>query len=426
MRIDFPYYGVPGIEIDENNLAGIFEPLEFSGREKEEDIIARSLSNPIGTPGIAEMARGRKNILIIVDDHTRLTPVSKILPFVFEELREGGVSSEDITILVGLGTHRPMTAGEALKKLGAEVLRRYKVVNSNFCDGTAFEFVGKTPSGTEIWLNKEVLKADFIFGIGHIVPHRVAGFSGGGKIIQPAVCGPRTTEQTHWLSALYRGREIMGKSDNPVRREIEMVARQAGLGAILNVVQDRRGRVVASVFGDPVAAHRAGCRFSLEVFGVRIPESADVVITDSYPADVEMWQAAKGIYSADLAVREGGVIILVTPCQEGVASQHPAVEELGYHPLKEVKRMVEEGRLTDLTVAAHLVHVGEVIQRKASCILVSQGIGPETAEKIGFKWAPTPQAALEMAYKIRGPRSKIICFKHGGEILPIVAGGRSQ
>ncbi|MEW6424739.1 MAG: nickel-dependent lactate racemase [Bacillota bacterium] len=423
MRIGFPYDDVPGVEIKEDNLAGVFEPLDFAGREREEEIISRALLSPAGTPRIAEMAKGKKNILIIVDDNTRLTPVYKILPFVFAELKEGGASEENITILVGLGTHRPMTAAESEKKLGAEVVRRFKVISHNWRDSSSLEFIGKTPNGTEIWLNKEVLKADFVLGIGHIVPHRVAGFSGGGKIIQPAVCGGRTTEQTHWLSALYQGREIMGRADNPVRQEIETVARKAGLDAVINVVQDRQGRVVAAFCGDLVAAHRAGCRVSLEIFGVRIPEPADIVLTDSYPADTEMWQAAKGIYSSDLAVKEGGVIILVTPCPEGVASQHPAVSELGYHPLAEVKRMVEEGVLTDLTVAAHLVHVGEVIQRKASCILVSPGIGPETAEKIGFKWAPTPQDALEMALALQGRRAKVLCFRHGGEILPLVAGG---
>lgn len=423
MRIQFYYDDVPEAEIEDENLVGLFEPREFTSQEREEDIIIRALLNPIGTPRIAEMVKGKKNVLIIVDDNTRLTPVYKILPLVFEELKEGGVSEDNITILVGLGTHRPMTPAESEKKLGVEVVRRFNVISHNWRDSSNLEFIGKTPNGTEIWLNKEVLKADFVLGIGHIVPHRVAGFSGGGKIIQPAVCGGRTTEQTHWLSALYRGQEIMGKPDNPVRQEIEMVARQAGLDAILNVVQDRQGRIVAAVCGNLVVAHRAGCRASMEVFGVRIPEPADIVLTDSYPADVEMWQAAKGIYSADLAVKEGGVIILVTPCPEGVASQHPAVEEVGYRPLEEVKRLVEEGSLTDLTVAAHLVHVGEVIQKKASCILVSPGIGPEVAEKIGFKWAPTPQDALEMAYSLKGRQAKVISFRHGGEILPVIAGG---
>ncbi|WP_258358679.1 nickel-dependent lactate racemase [Moorella sulfitireducens (nom. illeg.)] len=426
MRVEFLYDGLPGVDIEGDNFLGLFEPREFTTQEREEDIIARALLNPIGTRRIAEMARGRKKILIIVDDNTRLTPVAKILPLVIEELKTTGVAEDSITILIGLGTHRPMTQAECEKKLGEDVLRRFRVISHNWRDASSLEFTGKTPGGTEIWLNKEVLQADFILGIGHIVPHRVAGFSGGGKIIQPAVCGGRTTEQTHWLSARYQGWEIMGKPDNPVRQEIETVARQAGLDAILNVVQDRQGRIVGAFCGDLVHAHRAGCRVSLEVFGVEIPEPADIVLTDSYPADVEMWQAAKGIYASDLAVREGGVIILVTPCPEGVASQHPSIEKVGYRPLREVERLVKQGVLTDLTVAAHLVHVGEVIQKKASCILVSPGIGPEVAQKIGFKWAPTPREALEMAYGLLGRRAKVICFRHGGEILPVVAGGNIQ
>jgi len=345
------------------------------------------------------------------------------LPFIIRELKKAGISDDNIKILIGLGTHRPMTELEMEKKLGSEIVKNYKVINHDWRDPMKLQYVGKTESGTEIWINREVLEADLVLGIGHIVPHRVAGFSGGGKIIQPAVCGGTTTGQTHWLSALYPGEEIMGKEENPVRKEIEAVAEKAGLSAIFNVVQDRSGRIIAAVFGNPIKAHRKGCQISKEVFGVKIPELADVVITDSYPADVDMWQASKGVYSSNLALKKGGMVILVTPCPEGVAPQHPLVEELGYRPLAEVKTLIEEGKIKDLMVAAHLVHVGEVIKQKGRGILVSSGIGPEKAEKIGFLWAPDPNKALEMAFEMLGKQARIAVFRHGGEILPIFSEG---
>lgn len=420
MEIGFSYPDVPPLKIADENLLGVFQPRELALDSSEEDLLLRALLQPIGTPSLAEMARGKKRVLIIVDDNTRLTPVHKILPYVLEELKKGGVAEEAVRILIGLGTHRFMTEEEIKQKVGEEIWKKFPVDSHDWKNPEAVEFLGSTPSGTEVWINREVLRSDLIIGLGHIVPHRVAGYSGGGKIIQPAVCGPKTTEQTHWLSAQYPGKDIMGHADNPVRREIETVARQAGLDFIFNVVQDRKGRIVEAVCGDLVAAHRKGCEISRQVFGLRIPEQADIVVIDSYPADVEMWQAAKGIYSADLAVKEGGVIILITPCPEGVASQHPEIERFGYQPLAKVKELVDSGELKDLTVAAHLVHVGEVICKKALGILVSSGIGRETAEKIGFRWAATPQEALEQAFRLKGKKAKVLCFKHGGEILPLV------
>lgn len=420
MEINFSYPNVPSVKIDSTNLLGVFEPQELALGISEEELILQALAEPVGTPPLAEMVRGKKRVLIIVDDNTRLTPVHKILPYVLEELKKGGIPEEAIHILIGLGTHRFMTEEEIKQKVGEEIVKRFPVKSHDWKNPHAVEFLGHTPNGTEVWVNKEVLQSDFVIGLGHIVPHRVAGFSGGGKIIQPAVCGPKTTEQTHWLSAQYPGKEIMGHAENPVRWEIEAVARQAGLDFIFNVVQDRKGRIVEAVCGDLVAAHRRGCEVAKQVFGVRIPELGDIVVIDSYPADMEMWQAAKGIYSADLAVKEGGVIVLITPCPEGVASQHPEIEHFGYQPLERVQELVEGGELKDLTVAAHLVHVGEVICKKASCILVSSGIDREKAERIGFKWAATPEEALDKAFSLKGKEAKVLCFKHGGEILPLL------
>lgn len=281
-------------------------------------------------------------------------------------------------------------------------------------------FLGETPSGIPIHVNKLVQEADFIMGMGHIVPHRVAGFSGGGKIVQPGICGPATTDKTHWISAKYPGEEIMGKADNPVRREIEAVAKQVGLRFLINAVQDGKGRLAGLFSGDPTMVYARGTELARELYGVKAPAKADIVVIDSYPADLELWQAAKGVYAAGLAVADGGVVILVTPCPEGVATTHPEVEKLGYKTYDEVNALVEAGEITDLTVAAHLVHVGEVIKGKATGIMVSPGIDRKTAEHLGFRYAATPQEALDMAFAIKGGGAGVAVFHNGGEVLPVV------
>jgi nickel-dependent lactate racemase len=406
--------------IPERNLIGVFEPKDLEAPTVEEAIIRCGLDQPIGTAPLRELVRPGYKVLVIVDDNTRMTPADKILPFVEAELRAGGVADKDVTVLIGYGTHRAMTLAEKERKLGCFAYGPYRVLDHDADRIEEMVHLGKTDLGTEIWVNKAVSEADVVVGLGHIVPHRVAGFSGGAKIIQPAVCGVVTTGQTHWLSAKFSGKDILGKADNPVRLEMEAVAKKAGLTFIINAVQDRSGRVVHLAAGDPVLAHRSGVAFALQVFGVKIPRRGDIVITDSYPADIDMWQASKGIYSADLAVRDEGAIILATPCPEGVAGQHPEVERFGYRTYAETAELLRRGEIKDLSSAAHLVHVGEVIARCSRCYLVSPGIDAALAEKLGFTWAPTVQDALEEAFTLVGRDAVVMALRHGGELLPVL------
>ena len=265
-----------------------------------------------------------------------------------------------------------------------------------------------------------VKEVDFIIGIGQIVPHRVSGFSGGGNIIQPGICGEETTGKTHWLSAQFKGREILGKIENPVKEEIERVAKKVGLKWIINTIQDGSGRLIEVVVGDPFQAYRTGAKRSFEVYQSQLPQEADIVIADSHPYDSDLWVAAKGIYAAELAVKQGGVVILITLCPEGVSPSHPEVLELGYQTFEEVDQKVRQGMIKKLTVAAHLVHVGRVIKERARGIMVCPGISKEEKERLGFLHAGNPQEALDIAFSLMGGDAKVAVLQRGGEILPVI------
>jgi nickel-dependent lactate racemase len=144
------------------------------------------------------------------------------------------------------------------------------------------------------------------------------------------------------------------------------------------------------------------------------------VIADSHPYNSELWLASKGIYASELAVKQGGVVILVSPCPEGVSPSHPEVLEFGYQPFETVDQWVRQGKIKKLTAAAHLVHVGRVIKERAKGIMVSGGISKEQKERLGFIHAENPQEALEIAFSLSGRDSKVAVLQRGGEILPIV------
>ena len=420
MKINFPYPEIKLLDVPDQNLIGIFSPSTVKMEETEEEIIKKGFSQPIGSGPLSKMLKGSKNTLIVVDDYTRTTPVQKILPRLLRELETAGIQSSHIKILIALGTHRPMTEEEITRKFGEEIPKQYPILNHPWWDSSQLVYFGETKGGTPIFVNRLVEEVDFIIGIGQIVPHRVTGFSGGGNIIQPGICGEETTGKTHWLSAQFKGREILGKIENPVKYEIEQIAEKVGLEWIINTIQDGSGRLVNVVVGDPIQAYRTGAIRSREVYQSELPQEADIVISDSHPYDLDLWLAAKGIYAAELAVKQEGIVILITSCPEGVSPSHPEVLELGYQTFEEVDREVRQGKIKKLTVAAHLVHVGRVIKERVRGILVSPGISKEETERLGFIHAKEPQDALEIAFSLLSRDSKVAVLQRGGEILPVI------
>jgi nickel-dependent lactate racemase len=420
LKVSFPYPGVSSLEIPESASISWLEPRTLPEQEyRETDIIKKGLENPVGLPRIRETIKGKRKVLILVDDYTRNTPIHLILPELLKEM-SAAIDKDNIKLLIASGTHRPMTQTEKIKKFGHHVMANYNVLDHKYDDPKELAQLPNTAGGTEIWVNRAVTESDYVIGIGQIVPHRVSGFSGGGKIIQPGACGAITTGQTHWLSAQFPGIEIIGKIDNPVRREIEAVAKAAGLKFIVNAVLDGKAKTAHCICGDPLEAFRLGAQKSMEIYGVPMPEPVDIVITDSYPADTNLWQAAKGVYSADLALKPDGILILVTPCPEGVCAEHSQILDIGYRPFAMVESMVKQGKIRDLTLAAHLAHVGRVVCEKAIGVLVSSCIDPQTSARLGFQWAASPQEALTFALKHKGKKARIAVIKNGGEILPVV------
>jgi len=420
-RIEFPYPGIEGVDIPDGNLIATLEP-RVAPQAEEDDAseVRRALSSPIGTPRLRDMAPRGGSVLILIDDNTRNTPADRILPLLLEELEQGGVAPKDVTIMIALGTHRPMTREETERKVGRAILEICRIVEHRWDRPEDLVRRDDTEHGTEVWVNRLLLSSDLVIGLGHITPHRVAGFSGGAKIVQPGVSGGVTTGQTLWISALYDGKDFMGARDHPVRRVMASVAKAAGLRFIVNVILDRDARIYRSVCGDPVDAHRAGCAASREIFGVPFGRYADIVVADSYPADCELWQAAKGIYSADLALAPGGTLVIVTPCPDGVANGHPELSEIGYLPFREIDALVRDKKIDDLTLAAHIAHVGRIVlDNGRRGILVSPGIDRTTTERLHMDYAATPSEALAMAFARNGADARVIVVKNGGDLLPV-------
>ena len=203
-----------------------------------------------------------------------------------------------------------------------------------------------------------------------------------------------------------------------MRLRMEEAAEMAGLRYIVNVVLDGKGRIAGCFAGDMVKAHRAGCELSRELCAARMPGRAEVVLVDSYPADRDFWQSAKGLYAATMAVKTGGAIVMVSPNPEGVASNHPNVLQIGYRKHAELVEMVRKGGVDDLVGVAILADAAQIIDQ-AEVILASPGVKKEDCVKLGMKWAKDGNEGIKMALADRGREAKVAVLKHGGHILPL-------
>jgi nickel-dependent lactate racemase len=172
------------------------------------------------------------------------------------------------------------------------------------------------------------------------------------------------------------------------------------------------------VTGDPIKAFREGVRVARRIYCPKVPDHTDIVIVSSYPADIDYWQALKALIYASIAVKQGGTIVLITPCPERISPTHPILRERATMGYDENLRAIEKGEIDDLVAGADLLLHAQVLER-SEVICYSDGLTEEDKEALGFRHASTLDEALKMAFKSQGREARIGILKCG-EILPVV------
>jgi len=409
------------MDIDEKQLIGVFSPVDFEDVPEPRERLIHSIENPIGGRRLSSLISPSKEVTITVDDNTRITPTQTILPTLLEEIEFLGVRKSDITIIVALGTHRPMTDRELREKYGSEIVEEYNIVNHEWDNPSELKPMGKLPGDVPIWINKRFTEADVRIGVGNIIPHFTAGWSGGSKILLPGLAGEETVAGMHYYGATTMP-NALGEYVNQPRTFMDGFAKRIGLHMIINTVLTRSGRIADLYSGDFVEAHREGVQHSRRIYGLRIPQLADITISSSYPADIDFWQAEKALFSADLSTRKGGGILLITPCPEGISATHREWGDLLAYSSKELEEMIERREVDDLTAASLALCVAKTRERYTVC-LYSDGISEKEAEKLCFTKFDSPGEALKYLNKKLGETSKKLVLTHGGETYPMLNHG---
>jgi len=281
--------------------------------------IEGSFANPIGTPRLRELAAGKRKPCVVIDDLSRPTPGSRLIPAVLEELRAAGIESRDVLLLAGVANHRPMTRHDLEMKVGAEVLDTCQVANHFSWDHCVP--VGTTSLGTPIEINADFMEADLRILVGSIIPHGAAGFSGGSKLLMPGIASVASAEAYHRGSCT-RGRYAVVDTD--ARREADEAARMANVDFLVNAIPNSRLGMAGLVTGDVVEAHRAGVEIARGVFASQTPAGNDVCVLSVYPKDGEFLQYLTAFAPWQTApepmVREGGTVVVALEGAEGLGS----------------------------------------------------------------------------------------------------------
>ena len=426
MKYSIPY-GKKQIEFEAPERSVIFTG-EMTNIPKVEDLksaVLYALDNPIGTPPLKELAEGKKNIVFLIEDSTRDTPLAEIMPVVVGYLNANGIQDDAMSFLSAPGTHRVMTEQEILAKLGPDMVRRFKVRQHDATVSEDMVDLGYVDAGgykIPVHVNRYALGADLLVGLGNIVPHSDAGYSGGAKILQPGVCDFVTTSATHLTAGLCSDIPLGMVDGNPCRHGMEEVAKIAGLSFILNVVKNYEGDVAGIFTGDFIKAHRAGAALAEKSFKVDMPALADIVVVSSSPADLDYWQAEKGVTGAYFAVRPGGIIVFAAPCFEGLAHNHPRFREWLSLPLDEVIKGLKAASPEDVNadiVSAVLAVCNCRVRDRAKIFVVSDGLVQEDLDVLHYTLYPSVQSALDEAMRLI-PEASIGILPKGGISLPVL------
>jgi nickel-dependent lactate racemase len=397
------------LEVPGKNFSSIILPSEPEIKEEGVSLVKKALENPIKSKRLSKIVNSDSKIAIIVSDVTRPTPTAKILPPLLEELYLGGAKNENIKIIFALGLHRDQTEEESKNLVGEEIYKKISCIQHNT---QRCKLIGITSRGTPIEIFEDLLGADVIIGTGSIEFHYYAGYSGGAKSVLPGVSSQAAVITNHKM--MIEEKAVSGRVDGPVRQDMEEAAKLVGLDFILNVVINSKKETVAAVAGDFIEAHRKGAEHVDAMYKVPVePADAVIVSCGGFPKDINLFQAHKALDNATQAVKEGGSIILVAECAEGIGNQ---VYECWNRECRTPDEAIERFKHC-FEFGGHKSAIIAKISKKFRLYLVSKL--PEEQTRNAFF---TPMASLEDALSAvlsENPDAKIHLMPYGGLTLPV-------
>ena len=399
MRVEVQYGdGRETADIPDENLGEIVNPKDLPPLD-ENTVLEGALKNPLGSQTFEEFVKRAKDIIVVVNDATRPTPTGRVLESMMPLL-----VGKTVSYIIATGMHRAPTEDE-FKFIFGPVYDRVKdrvIVHDSKTSETAF--VGTSRNGTRLLLNRKVLDAHSIIVISSVEPHYFAGYTGGRKSFLPGVSAYETIEQNH-KHALRLEAQALKLKGNPVHEDMEDMAKALKDKRIFSVmvVLDKDHRICHASAGHLKRSWRAAVKKADEVFVVKLKKKADVVVAvTAFPYDIDLYQSQKALDNAKYAVRDGGVIILVSACRTGVGPETFLNLLASANTPKDVLEKISHTYKLGYHKAAKMAEIG----LKCRMMAVTK-LDPDIARKAHMEPMPTLQAAVDEAIRGLGPKSKV-------------------
>jgi nickel-dependent lactate racemase len=423
MRITLDY-GRTGLEVElpEGRVVGPLSIRPVSPLPDPSGTVADALVHPIASPPLAALAKGRRNACILVCDITRPVPNQVLLPPILRTLEDQGIRRSEILLLIATGLHRPNEGAELQEMLGAEIAANYRIENHHGKVLEEHDFLGVTPNGVPVYLDRRYVRADLKITTGLIEPHLMAGYSGGRKVICPGIAALETVKVWHGPRFLEHPRADSGFVDgNPVHEENTRIALMAGCDFIVNVCVDGQRCITWVGAGDMIRAWEEGVRFVEQVVKVPVREPLDVVVTScaGYPLDTTWYQAIKGLTGALPIVKHGGTIILAASLSEGLGSQEFQRLMADNPDLMVFKERIL-GKDYFVMDQWQLEELAKVVER-CKVKVVSDGVPAATLRRCHVEPAPSVEQAVADCVAEYGPSTRIGVIPKGPYVLPYLA-----
>jgi nickel-dependent lactate racemase len=412
------YFSLPSgwhsiVDEDKPLVPGVIDPMQE---------IKHALDNPIGSLKIEELAQPGMDVVLVFDDLERPTPVHLALPPMMDRLNHAGIPDERITGICAVGTHQIPTLDQLKIKVGNEAFTRLKDrLFSHDPHASENIIIGKTHRGTLVEVNQRVAFADLIIGIGECIPHPVAGFGGGCKIIMPGVCSYRSVAEHHFTWMRHRNCKVNLLEGNPFHEECVDAGRLSRLAFKLDLILNEKNQIIRAFAGDPVAEHMEASRYAASLYMIPLPKLADVTIVSAFPLEIGV-QATKALDMAALCTRSGGAIIWVAP-QKEAGPIMPLIREMGSsESASDFHRRLIKGDIPDHLKAFGISYIMQVVYykekaEKFTVIHVTEGLSPDQVAMMNFSYSPNLQQAINHITEIM-PQADVAIFPSGGTIIP--------
>ncbi|MFQ5753304.1 MAG: nickel-dependent lactate racemase [bacterium] len=315
--------------VNSANVLEILSPKSVTSSRSPQQLISEVLNFPIAIKRLEKLFQKPQKTVIIIPDKTRNCGANIILPILINYLNGLGVRDSDIKVILAMGSHAPHTPHAIEKIVGNAIIKRIEIIEHNCHNLRDLVYLGKTKFGTPIYINQHVVNAERLIILGTAVHHYFAGYGGGPKMINPGCAGYETITKNHALTidaetgTIHPGCQAGVLKGNPVQEDIKDSLRFIDADFLIETIFNADGEIVEAVGGDLIAAHHKACSTVDALYKVDIHEKADLVVVScgGYPKDINLIQAHKSLNNAFYSVKEGGVILILAECRDGIGSQ---------------------------------------------------------------------------------------------------------